>query len=309
MTQNDDSEKEALPAQDRGQGNASAFYHLVGTVRRLREPGGCPWDREQTHASLVRYMIEEAYEAADAMAATASADASSSSAAEAHVQEELGDVLYQVVLNAQIASEEGSFAIDDVCRGIDEKLVRRHPHVFSDVSADTPEQVEDIWARVKREEREASAGPAEEAEPPEQPGLLDSVPRSMPALMQCQKISSRAARAGFDWDDVSGVWDKVAEERAEFEAEKPGTPEREMEFGDLLFSLVNVARMEGIDAERALDRSNKKFRARWLRMERQAREQGVSLESLSTAELNEWWVRAKQEEKLRPEKIDGWRLV
>ena len=249
---------------------------------RLRQEDGCPWDREQTHESLVRYMVEEAYEAAEALRAD---DAS-------HMAEELGDVLYQVVLNSQVAAEEGAFTIDDVCRAIDEKLVRRHPHVFGGVDAETPEDVARIWDNVKRRERETAGASAREPEV----GLLDSVPRAMPALMQCQKISARAAKVGFDWDDVSGVWDKVHEERDEFEREPTGSQARALEFGDLLFSLVNVARMEGIDAEGALAQSNEKFRRRWSRMEDLAREKGCDLDALSTAELNELWDRAKQEE-------------
>ena len=259
------------------------FDRLVRTVWRLRQEDGCPWDREQTHESLVRYMVEEAYEAAEALRA----------GSPSHMAEELGDVLYQVVLNSQVAAEEGSFTIDDVCRAIDEKLVRRHPHVFGGVDAETPEDVARIWEDVKRREREEAGGPTTESEP----GLLDSVPRSMPALMQCQKISARAAKAGFDWDDVSGVWEKVREERDEFEREPAGSQSRALEFGDLLFSLVNVARMEGIDAEGALSQSNEKFRHRWSCMESLARDEGRDLDALSTAELNELWDRAKQEEK------------
>ena len=262
-------------------GTHREFDRLVRTVWRLRQEDGCPWDREQTHESLVRYMVEEA-EAAEALRA---GDAS-------HMAEELGDVLYQVVLNSQVAAEEGTFTIDDVCRAIDEKLVRRHPHVFGGTDAETPEDVARIWDNVKRREREAAIGSARKAEA----GLLDSVPRAMPALMQCQKISARAAKAGFDWDDVSGVWDKVHEERDEFEREPAGSQARALEFGDLLFSLVNVARMEGIDAEGALVQSNEKFRRRWSRMEGLAREKGCDLGALSTAELNELWDRAKQEE-------------
>lgn len=264
-------------------GTHREFDRLVRTVWRLRQEDGCPWDREQTHESLVRYMVEEAYEAAEALR---EGDPS-------HMEEELGDVLYQVVLNSQVAAEKGEFTVDDVCRAIDEKLVRRHPHVFGGVDAETPEDVARIWANVKRREREAAGGPAGEAEE----GLLDSVPRAMPALMQCQKISARAAKAGFDWDDVSGVWDKVREERNEFESEPAGSQARALEFGDLLFSLVNVARMEGIDAEGALAQSNEKFRRRWSRMESLARERGCDLDALSTADLNELWDRAKQEEK------------
>lgn len=260
------------------------FDRLVRTVWRLRQEDGCPWDREQTHESLARYMVEEAYEAAEALRA---GDAP-------HMAEELGDVLYQVVLNSQVASEDDAFSIDDVCRAIGEKLVRRHPHVFGDVGAQTPEEVARIWDVAKRREREAAGGPAKA----DVTGLLDSVPRSMPALMQCQKISARAAKAGFEWDDVSGVWEKVREERDEFEREPKGSQSRALEFGDLLFALVNVARMEGIDAELALARSNEKFRRRWSRMEELARERGCALEALSTAKLNGLWDRAKEEEKL-----------
>ncbi len=253
---------------------------LVRTMWRLRQPDGCPWDREQTHRSITRNMVEEAYEAVEAIETDD----------EGHLVEELGDVLEQVVLHAQIAADEGAFTIDDVARDLNEKLVRRHPHVFGEhVAAADGGEVQDIWDEVKASER-AAAG-----ERPE--GLLDSVPRSLPALMQCQKISKRAAKVGFEWADEDGVWDKVAEERAEFEREEPGSPERAAEFGDLLFSLVNVARWEGIDAEEALAGANRKFRARWARVEELARERGRELESLSDAEWDELWERAKAEEK------------
>ena len=258
------------------------FDRLVRTMWRLRQPDGCPWDREQTHRSITKNMVEEAYEAVEAIEAND----------REHLLEELGDVLEQVVLHAQIAADEGSFTIDDVVHGLNEKLVRRHPHVFGKhAAAGDGGEVQDIWDEVKAAER-ASSG-----EKDEQPqGLLDSVPRSLPALMQCQKISKRAAKAGFEWPDEAGVWEKVAEERAEMEREAPGTPERAAEFGDLLFSLVNVARWEGIDAEEALAGANRKFRARWARMEDIAREQGVLLGDLDTATMNELWDRAKAEE-------------
>ena len=259
----------------------SEFDRLVRTMWRLRQPDGCPWDREQTHRSITKNMVEEAYEAVEAIEAN---DAD-------HLIEELGDVLEQVVLHAQIAADEGSFTIDDVIHGLNEKLVRRHPHVFGEhAAAGDGGEVQDIWDEVKAAERAASG----EEERPK--GLLDSVPRSLPALMQCQKISKRAAKAGFEWPDVAGVWGKVAEERAEFEREAPGSPERAAEFGDLLFALVNVARWEGIDAEEALAHANRKFRARWARMEALASERGADLESLDTDALNELWDRAKAEE-------------
>ncbi|OUO59406.1 nucleoside triphosphate pyrophosphohydrolase [Olsenella sp. An270] len=257
------------------------FDRLVRTMWRLRQPDGCPWDREQTHRSITKHMVEEAYEAVEAIEADD----------RAHLVEELGDVLEQVVLHAQIAADEGAFTIDDVVRGLNEKLVRRHPHVFgAHAAAGDGGEVQDIWDDVKAAERAASG----EKDAPQ--GLLDSVPRSLPALMQAQKISKRAAKAGFEWETVADVWDKVAEERAEFEREAPGSDARVLEFGDLLFALVNVARREGIDAEEALAASNRKFRTRWSRMEDLARAEGEPLDELDTVRLNELWDRAKAEE-------------
>lgn len=252
---------------------------LVRTIWRLRQPDGCPWDRKQTHASIAKNMIEEAYEAVDCI----------EDDDVAHLREELGDVLMQVVLHAQIAADAGEFTMADVAHDIDEKLIRRHPHVFGEhAAANDADEVLDIWDQVKLAEKEARDADAVAAE--ERPdGLLDGVPRSLPALMQAQKVSRKAAAVGFEWDTVADVWDKVAEERAEFEREEPGSDAREMEFGDLLFALVNVARKEGIDAESALRASTAKFRSRWAAMEDVAFERDIALESLSTAELNELW--------------------
>ena len=262
---------------------ASELQHLVETVWRLRQPDGCPWDRKQTHQSIGKNLIEEAYEALDCIEADDVA----------HLREELGDVLMQVVLHAQIAADAGEFTMADVARDIDEKLIRRHPHVFGDAAAKDADDVLKIWDAVKLKEREAKEAAAGDV-PIE--GLLDGVPRSLPALMQAQKVSRKAAAVGFEWDSVDAVWDEVAEERAEFEAERPGTPEREMEFGDLLFALVNVARKEGIDAESALRASTAKFRRRWAAMERMAAESGERLEDFSTSALNDLWDAAKAEE-------------
>lgn len=258
---------------------------LVETIWRLRQPDGCPWDREQTHRSIGKNMIEEAYEALDCIEAD---DAT-------HLREELGDVLMQVVLHAQIAADAGEFTLADVARDIDAKLIRRHPHVFGDVDADSSDEVLKIWDEVKLAERAAKdkAVAAGEAAPE---GLLDGVPTHLPALMQAQKVSRKAAAVGFEWETVQDVWDEVAEERAEFEAEAPGSPEREMEFGDLLFALVNVARKEGIDAESALRASTAKFRRRWAAMEAAAREAGDDLAACSTAQLNDLWGQAKASE-------------
>lgn len=256
---------------------------LVETIWRLRQPDGCPWDRKQTHESIGKNMIEEAYEALDCIEA----------GDEAHLREELGDVLMQVVLHAQIAADAGAFTMADVARDINDKLIRRHPHVFGGRSADSADEVLAIWDSVKLAEKGAKdADAAEAGERPE--GLLEGVPRSLPALMEAQKVSRKAASAGFEWETVADVWDKVAEERAEFEAEAPGTAERELEFGDLLFALVNVARKEGIDAESALRASTAKFRERWAAMENAAHEGGVSLESLTTEQLNSLWDKVKR---------------
>ncbi|MDO4807857.1 MAG: nucleoside triphosphate pyrophosphohydrolase [Coriobacteriales bacterium] len=253
-----------------------SFDRLVRTIWRLRQPDGCPWDRAQTHKSISKNMIEEAYEAVEAIAQDDTE----------HMIEELGDVLEQVLLHAQIGFDEGTFNIDDICSDLNQKLVRRHPHVFGSVGTEAPLQTADealdVWDNVKREERSEAAG--EESVR----GLLDSVPLSLPALMQAQKISKRAAKAGFEWDTVADIWNKVEEERAEFLREEPGTSEAAEEFGDLLFALVNVARRSGIDAEEALAASNRKFRRRWAAMEARA-----NLDELDTAGLNDLWDEVK----------------
>lgn len=272
------------------------FDAFVETIARLRAPDGCPWDREQTHGSIASNMIEEAYEAVDAIEA----------ADTAHLREELGDVLLQVVLQSQIAADTGEFTIDDVCRDVNAKMVRRHPHVFGEVQASDANEVLDLWDQVKLQEKEAAAGDAEPAEA----GLLDGVPRSFPALMQAQKISRKAAATGFEWDSVDDVWAKVREEVAELKeayAAAPKSPngkvskeqegaavrEVELEFGDVLFTLVNVGRKMGLDAEAALRATCQKFRDRFALMEAEARRQGASVEELSLDEQEALWTAAK----------------
>ena len=269
------------------------FDRLVRTIWRLRQEDGCPWDKEQTHQSISKNMIEEAYEAVEAIA----------EGSPEHLEEELGDVLEQVVLHSQIEADGGvdsaveggaydraaGFNIDDVCRALNQKLVRRHPHVFGPEAGSTSSAaaVLDVWESVKAEER-ANAEDTVHTE-----GLLDSVPQSLPALMQAQKISKRAAKMGFEWGSVTDVWDKVAEERAEFEAEASGTQQKSDKFGDILFALINVARWEGIDAEEALMSACRKFRARWSYMEKVAAEKGFSLDE--KPELQEdLWQEAKR---------------
>lgn len=265
------------------------FDRLVRTIWRLRQEDGCPWDKEQTHQSISKNMIEEAYEAVEAIA----------EGSPEHLEEELGDVLEQVVLHSQIEADSGvdggardraaGFDIDDVCRALNQKLVRRHPHVFGPEAGSTSSAaaVLDVWESVKAEER-ASAEDTVHTE-----GLLDSVPQSLPALMQAQKISKRAAKMGFEWASVADVWDKVAEERAEFDAEASGTQQKTDEFGDILFALINVARWEGVDAEEALMSACRKFRARWSYMEKAAAKRGFSLDE--KPELQEdLWQEAKR---------------
>lgn len=277
-----------------------AFDGLVATIEALRAPDGCPWDREQTHRSIAHNMIEEAYEAVDAI----------ESDSVAHLREELGDVLLQVVLQSQIAADAGEFDIDDVCRAIDEKMIRRHPHVFGDATAENANDVTGLWEQVKLAEKESADAEAASAgvEIPE--GLLDGVPTSFPALMQAQKISRKAAAAGFEWDTVDDVWEKVAEEVAELkaayaaapkssdgkilkEADEQATAAVELELGDVLFSLVNVARRMGVSSENALRATCTKFRRRWAFMEGAAWGQGRRIEDLTADELEELWTISK----------------
>ena len=260
------------------------FDRLIRTIWRLRQEDGCPWDKEQTHQSISKNMIEEAYEAVEAIA----------EGSPEHLEEELGDVLEQVLLHSQIEADSGvvggdvdraaGFDIDDVCRALNQKLVRRHPHVFGPEAGSTSSAaaVLDVWESVKAEER-ASAEDTVHTE-----GLLDSVPQSLPALMQAQKISKRAAKMGFEWASVDDVWDKVAEERAEFDAEAPGTQQKTDEFGDILFALINVARWEGVDAEEALMSACRKFRARWSYMEKAAAKRGFSLDEKPELQEDLW---------------------
>lgn len=256
------------------------FAAFVDTIAALRAPNGCPWDREQTHESIARNMIEEAYEAVDAIEQH---DA-------AHLREELGDVLLQVVLQSQIAADAGEFTVADVCRDVNAKMIRRHPHVFGEAAAGSAEDVLSIWDNVKLAEKSAADAQAEEPE-----GLLDSVPVGFPALLQAYKISRKAVAAGFEWDTVEDVWAKVEEEIAEFKqaCRSDDAQAKELEFGDVLFSLVNVARKEGIDAETALRATCRKFRERWAFMEGAAWGQGKRIEELDMDEMQQLWDQAK----------------
>ncbi len=248
----------------------AGFEGFQDTIARLRAPDGCPWDREQTHESLRRTLLEEAYEV---MAAIDAGDPRA-------LQEELGDLLLQVVLHAQIATEEGEFKMPSVIAGIDAKLKHRHPHVWGDRPVSGTAEVLQRWEELKREERGGERS------------VLDGVPAALPALQQADAYSRRAARVGFDWAEVGGVADKIREEMAEVEAAT--TPEgREAELGDLLFAVVNWARWLGVDAEAALRRANARFAHRFREMERQASEQGLDLRALTMDELEALWQEVK----------------
>jgi len=263
------------------------FEDLVALQARLRAPNGCPWDREQTHDTLRPYLIEETYEVLDALD---SGDA-------AHIAEELGDLLLQVVFHAQLGAEAGRFDIADVIEHVHTKMVRRHPHVFGKVKADTAAQVLKNWEQLKAEERWAGKRSPEQAvtRKPEHASVLDGVPRTLPALLEGHQLSRRAANLGFDWRDAGGILDKLAEEAAELRGVL-GSKDRarkEDELGDVLFVCVNLARFMGLDAEIALKKANRKFSGRFREMERLARARGLRMAGLSPEEWEALWEEAK----------------
>lgn len=247
---------------------------LVEVMAALRGPTGCPWDKEQTHQSLKRYMLEEAYEAVEAV----------ETGDPGLLKEELGDVLLQVVFHAQLASERGDYDMHDIVQTITEKLVRRHPHVFGDVVAATPADVTRNWEAIKRQEKG-------NVEPQ---SLLDGMSRAMPALMRAAEMQKRAAKVGFEWDSPAGAAEKVTEELQEVMAAKPD--EVEAEVGDLLFACVNVARMLQVDPETALERTNMKFITRFQYIEREAAKIGRKLADMTLEEMDSLWNQAKKVE-------------
>jgi len=253
------------------------FQKLVELMSRLRAPGGCPWDREQTFDSIKPYTLEETYEVLDAIDRREWGE----------LAEELGDFLLQAVFYAQMASEQKLFGIEDALDAINSKLIRRHPHVFGEQSAETAGDVKRIWGQVKAEEKKDKG---------KQEGLLAPVPRALPALVEAQQISSRAAGAGFDWENPDQVLDKLHEELAEFaEARRQAShDELENELGDLLFVLVNLARFVKVDPEQALRRTNAKFRRRFAYIEQKLAERGRKPEDSNLAEMEALWQEAKQ---------------
>ena len=247
------------------------FTTLVDIIAKLRAPDGCPWDRKQTHASLRGNLLEECYEVLEALD---EADA-------LKICAELGDLLMQIVFHAQIAVEAGEFELADVIQGINNKLIHRHPHIFGSVKVQDAEEVALNWEALKQEEREAGAS------------ILDSVPKEMPALSNSQSIQRRVAGVGFDWEDISGVIDKLAEEVNELK-QASNQAQRVSEFGDLLFTLANIARRMEIDLETALRETNQRFSRRFTYMEKLCRQRGKNFEELSFDEQNALWEEAKK---------------
>jgi tetrapyrrole methylase family protein/MazG family protein len=260
------------------------FEELVDVMARLRAPGGCPWDAEQTYESLGQYLLEECFEAFDAIQeATETNDTT-------NLREELGDVLLQVVFHATIAEERGDFTIDDVARGVTEKLILRHPHVFGEKDLKTADDVLNNWDELKKAERAAS-GKVEKMKD----SILDEVPVAFPALIEANKITKKAAKAKFDWENAEQIFDKIAEESEELKsAISENRPENvEEEIGDLLFAVVNLARRLNVEPEAALKKTNRKFRKRFKFIEENLKARGKQLEQSNLEEMDALWNEAK----------------
>lgn len=251
--------------------NLHKFDTFVAIIARLRASDGCPWDKEQTHRSLRENLLSETYEV---LAALDDGD-------KEKLCEELGDLLLQIVLHAQIAKDDGEFKIDDVIESISAKIIRRHPHIFGNRKVKDSAEVMHNWEELKKEEREEGVS------------ILQGVPQEMPALAYAREISRRAVRVGFEWENLEGVLDKLAEEVREIK-DTSSREEKEQEYGDLLFTLVNVARWEGIDAEAALRSANRKFFQRFTRMEELCRQRGIDFSKLSFKEKDDLWEEAKK---------------
>ena len=250
------------------------FYNLKRIIAKLRAPDGCPWDREQTHNSIKQYLIEEAYEVIQTI----------DEAKTDKLCDELGDLLLQILLHTQIAEEKGEFDMEDVIRSISEKMIRRHPHVFGDAKADSPDEVVANWDEIKRKENNGGGS------------LLDSVPKNIPSLAYSHAIQNRAARTGFDWKDFAGILDKVMEELGELRQAET-QQQKVHEFGDLVFVLTNVARWLNIDPELSLRQANDRFYRRFKYMEEVCVTKNIQLGSLSFDEQNQLWEEAKRKEK------------
>ncbi|MEP6847250.1 MAG: nucleoside triphosphate pyrophosphohydrolase [Acidobacteriota bacterium] len=260
------------------------FDELVDVMAKLRAPGGCPWDREQTYVSLAQYLLEEAYETFDAIQ---EADKTGETA---HLKEELGDLLLQVVFHSIIGAEKGDFTFDDVAAGVTQKLILRHPHVFGDVKLERAEDVLDNWDTLKANERKASGKKVKVLE-----SILDEVPVHFPGLLEALKVTQRAAKVGFDWPSTEPIFEKIEEEMGELRQAIDTRDKAEIgeEVGDLLFAVVNLARHLNVEPETALKQTNKKFRRRFKFIEDELRLTNTSLEESGIEEMDALWNKAK----------------
>ena len=267
------------------------FRDLVALMSRLRSPEGCPWDREQTYATLAPMLLEEAYEAFEAVEEAREGRPE-------HLREELGDLLFQIVFYAQVAAERGEFTIDDVTERIHAKMVRRHPHVFGDVRVRDNDELLRNWEALKAEEKREAGAAGDDA------SLLDGVSGRAPALMEAHQLTTKAARVGFDWQNVDDIFDKLVEETGELraairergeagEAGEAGFARVREEVGDLLFAVTNIARHLGVEPEAALKLANRKFRRRFRHIERSLRARGRDLQAATLEEMEELWQDAK----------------
>lgn len=260
------------------------FDELVGVMEKLRAPGGCPWDSEQTYSSLSQYLLEEAYETFDAIQeASATGDTT-------HLTEELGDLLLQVVFHSTIGKERGDFTIEDVADGVTKKLILRHPHVFGEKKLARAQDVLDNWDQLKADERAASGKETVKSD-----SILDEVPVHFPGLLEALKITKKAAKVGFDWENAEQIFEKIDEETTEVRhaIESKNIDHIAEEIGDLLFAVVNLARHFDVEPETALKRTNRKFRKRFGFVERELADKGKSLEDATLDEMDEQWERSK----------------
>jgi MazG family protein len=263
---------------------SKAFDELVAVMDRLRSPGGCPWDREQTYGSLSQYLLEEAYETFDAI------QEAESTGDTANLREELGDLLLQVVFHATIGAERGDFTVDGVAEGVTRKLILRHPHVFGDANLARAQDVLDNWDKLKADERKASGKVEKKTD-----SILNEVPIHFPALLEGLKLTKKAAKVGFDWKDSAKIFEKLDEEVSELKEAiaREDAENAAEEIGDLLFVVINLARHLDVEPETALKQTNRKFRERFRFIEEQLRREGTSLEDAGLEQMDELWDRAK----------------
>jgi tetrapyrrole methylase family protein/MazG family protein len=277
-----------------------AFSEVMKTVARLRGPGGCPWDREQTHQSLRKFLIEEAYEVLEVLDQIPDSKALDSQAISYSFKEEWGDVLLQILLHAEIATEtHPELSVEAIAKTLNEKLIRRHPHVFGEVSVSGSEEVLKNWDQIKKQEKGETKG---------QTSVFDSIPRSLPPLLRTEKVISKVTKVGFQWPDLNGPLEKLEEEvrelRREIEDQSPMDEARrakiESELGDVLFCVCNLAHLSKIDPESALRQTLRKFESRFRHVETRLHEKGTSPEKVSLAEMDRYWDEAKAIERKQP---------